>query len=598
MLHKFSLTLFVSLQMAICALSAQTLNERILAVENNLIPYVAAKDFKPWNLEERMRYHNVKGVSIAVINNFEVEWAKAYGWADTLRQVPMTTETMLSAGSISKLVMAAGALKMVESGQLGLDEPINQYLQSWKLGENDFTRQTPVTLRMLLSHTGGTSQSSYYGFEAGTTPLPTPLEVVSGASIAKSRAIGVIKTPNTGFQYSGGGSMVAQLAMMDASGAEFEPLMRRLVLDPLGMTASTFSQPLSPKYASKASWGYQQAPWYKGTPFVYPQQAAAGLYSTPTDLAKFLIDIQRCYQGKGQLFSQPTAKTMMQPQAVISEGNYIESIAAGPFLLQRRDNNSEKGIYFTFDGANAGFTAFAIANLTEGYGVVIMLNSGNDFNALGKEIRRSVALTYNWHKFLPEPVNVAPLSKTDLNAYAGRYRKDLDEVIYMQPEGNYLAETINQGKVIYCYPVQKDTIIFSDYNIKGWFVRDSTGQVIGLQNEYQTTYMPRMKADEFTATELFRQGKIEAAKAQIRGFGFDEYALTYRAYESYLNLDIAKAYLEVTEELFPKSSILTVRWGDYYALKNNRKMARKYYKKALLLNPGDDYIKSQLKSLK
>jgi CubicO group peptidase (beta-lactamase class C family) len=589
--------LLLALATAIAAQPSQ-LADRIKAVENNLIPFVPVEGFESWNIEERMRFYGVKGASVAVIHNFKVDWAKAYGWADTLRQIPMTTETMLSAGSISKLLMAAGAFQLVEAGKLTLDQPINQYLSSWKLAENDFTRQTPVTLRMLLSHTGGTSQSAYYGFEASVTDLPTPLEVVSGAPKSQSRAVGVIKQPGTGFQYSGGGSMVAQLAMMDASGEQFDPLMRRLVLDPLGLQSSTFTQPLAPAYAQRASWGYQDAAWYKGTPFVYPQQAAAGLYSTPTDLANFMIELQRCYQGKGDLLTQASLREMMREQAVLSEGSYKESIAAGPFLLQRRDNTEEKGIYFTFDGANAGFTAFAIANLTEGSGVVIMLNSGNDFNALGKEIRRAVAKTYNWYKFLPEPITPITLPNNILDEYTGRYRKGPDEVLYLRREGNYLVENINQGKAIYCFPTAKDSIVFTDFNIKGWFVRDAAGRVVGIQNAYQNAPLPRMKADEFTVSELFQKGDFEAAKAQIRTMGFDEYGITYQAYDSYRNLKVARAYLEVAQELFPKSSIVLTRWGDYFFLVNDKKTASEYYNKALLLNPSDTYLLERLQELK
>ena len=156
------------------------LDKQIKQVENNLIPYVPIKGFKGWNIIDRMKYYNVPGVSIAVIKDFKIAWAKGYGLADTTKKIPVTTETMFSAGSISKFLMAVTALKMVENKQIELEAPINNYLTSWKIAENDFTKKTPITLRMLLSHSAGTSQTSYFGFTPNQ-PLPNIVEILRGA---------------------------------------------------------------------------------------------------------------------------------------------------------------------------------------------------------------------------------------------------------------------------------------------------------------------------------------------------------------------------------------------------------------------------------
>jgi CubicO group peptidase (beta-lactamase class C family) len=572
---------------------------QIKAVENGLIPLVPVKGFKNWSIEERMKHHNILGVSIAVINNFKVEWVKAYGWADTARKIKMTTQTMVSAGSISKMVMAAGALKMVEEGTLALDKPINTFLSSWKLGENEFTKKTPVTLRMLLSHTGGTSQSAYFGYEADFKKFPTLVEILDGRSPDGTRRVGVVKEPNTGFQYSGGGSLIAQLAMMDVSKMDFEPLMRSLVFDKLGMSSATFEQPLSEKYAKRASWGYQYATWYKGTPYVYPQQAAAGLYSTPGDLAKFIVDLQLSYYGRGKILSSLMLKEMMKPQAIFSEGNVSkEQIAVGPFLYQRPDNTEEKGIYFNFDGANAGFIASAMGNLTEGYGVVIMVNSGNDYNGLCKEIRRSVAQAYGWYKFLPDAINPVQLDTVTLNSYTGRYRKNDNEVVFVSREGDHLLVRYNNDKPIYTFPVNKDTVVFTDFNIKGWFSRNAAGQITGIQNQYQTQAMPKMKEDEFSIEELFNLKRYEEAKALLRKSNTDENQITYMAYEKSKNYEVAKAILEVAEERFPKSSMVLANFAKLYLLYNNKAKALEYAERALKLDPLNKELRDQVEALK
>jgi CubicO group peptidase (beta-lactamase class C family) len=579
-------------------LKAQKISKKIVEVENSLMPLVPIEGLEGWNILDRMKYHNIQGASIAVINNYKVEWAKAYGWADTARKIPMTVETMLSAGSISKFILAAGAFDLVEQQKLSLNQPINNYLTSWKLGENDFTKKKPVTLKMLLSHTGGTSQSAYFGYEANTKKLPTIVEILDGKSPDGTRRVGVNKEPSTGFQYSGGGTLVAQLAMMDVSKTDFEPLIRSLVFNKLGMNNSTFEQPLSAKYASKASWGYQDAIWFKGTPYVYPQQGAAGLYSTATDLAKFIIEIQKAYKGKGKVLEQKSAFDMMKPQAIFSEGNVSkEQIAVGPFIYEQPQNTLEKGKYFYFDGANAGFIATAMGNLTEGYGFVVMVNSGNDYNGFCKEIRRAVAKTYNWYGFLPKSVKPINLTEKLLDEYTGRFKKDENTVVNVRRKEDYLVIKFNNDQDIFTFPIAKDTVLFTDYNIRGWFSRNDRGEVIGIQNEYQKEPMQRLNPTEFTMFELLRDKKYEVFKDNLRTSTKNEYELTYMAYEASRDLDAAKAILEVAEEKFPKSAIVFARWGDLYMMKGDKEKARQSYEKVLKFDPQDVETKKKLKSL-
>ena len=584
----------------------QGIQQRIQQVENGLIPYVPVEGFKTWNIAERMKYYDIQGVSIAVINNFKVEWAKGYGMADTTQKLPMTTETMLSAGSISKMVMAFGALQLVQNGQLSLDAPINNYLKSWQIAENDFTKKTPITLRMLLSHKAGTSQASYWGFTPDVKQLPTILDVLQGNPIAETRGVVVNSEPNKEFRYSGGGSMIAQLAVMDVANERFEDYTQRTIFGPLSMSNTTFAQPLPKPFQSRASWGYSAAAWYKGTPYVYPQLAAAGLYTTPTDLSKFIIELQNAYRGKSKLLEQSLAKKMLTPQATISEGGYREQIGLSPFLLQRIDNQEDKGMYFEHTGANAGFMAYAIGNFTEGYGAVIMLNSGDDFDGLGKEIRRAIAQTYGWYKFLPESVKPILLPVNELDKYVGRYRRGVDAVVHIRRENDYLVETIaeglNEGRAIYCFPVAPDTLVFTDFGVKGFIKKDSKGDVISLQTVWQNEPMLRMKAAEFTPHELLKQGNYAAAKEAYRQMNLNESQLTYMIYD-YMNKKTAdtnalKTLLELAEEKYPKSSMVFSRWGDFYVKMKDKSNALLNFEKALMLDPTDKTVQEAVKKLK
>ena len=175
-----------------------------------------------------------------------------------------------------------------------MEAPINNYLKNWKIANNEFTKKTPISLRMLLSHSAGTSQTSYFGFTPNQ-PLPIIVEILSGAKISDSRPVVVNREPNKEFRYSGGGSVVAQLALMDVSKQSFESLTQSILFDKLGIKNLTFTQLVSVKFAKQCAWAYSSASWFKGMPYIYPQQVAAGLYSTPTDLAIFFIDIQKSY---------------------------------------------------------------------------------------------------------------------------------------------------------------------------------------------------------------------------------------------------------------------------------------------------------------
>jgi tetratricopeptide (TPR) repeat protein len=272
--------------------------------------------------------------------------------------------------------------------------------------------------------------------------------------------------------------------------------------------------------------------------------------------------------------------------------------------LERSDNENESGKYFEHQGANAGFIAFAMGSVVGGNGVVIMLNSGDDFNAFGTELRRSVAGVYQWPNFLPDPIDPVSLNENIIDSYVGRYRKDRDEVLTLSREGNYLVERINDGRDIYCFPISKDTIVFTDYNIKGYFIRDSKGKVLGLKNEYQAEgqLMPKMKQDEFTPSELLKAGRYTEAKEAFRALNLNEYQITYVAYnwlnKKPMNPDAVKSLLEVAVEQHPASAIVYSRWGDFFMAIGDKIAAEKSYRKSLELEPGNKDVMESLQKLK
>lgn len=465
----------------------QKLDPRQKAVEEGLSTYIPVIGQTKWTLRERMSAYKIPGVSIAVVHQGKLAWAQGYGWADTLRRIPVTPETLFSAGSISKPVAALAALQLVEQGKLALDTPINRYLTSWQIAENEFTRQRPVTLRHLLSHTAGATQHGFWGIQP-EDPFPTVVQIVNGDSIAQSRRVDINFLPGSQWRYSGGGVMIAQLAVMDQTKKPYADFVRQTVFTRLGMTHSTFEQPLPARYKDQAAWAYCRQNWFKGKPYVYPQQAAAGLYTTPTDLAKLLIELQRAYQGKSTILSQSIARAMLQPQSynIFGHSGYsVDRMALdstdmglGFFLTQRTDGQSDQ--YFFHSGQNAGYVSMFIGSVHEGNGVVVMVNE-NDGTGIINEIVRSVAQVYQWPNVLLKAIEPLPVESNQLAEYEGVYKRN-DELIHLTQQGNHLVQkgsTWTMG--IDAYPVDSDTIRFTDYVTTGVFLRDTHGKIKACQ---------------------------------------------------------------------------------------------------------------------
>src|SRR5215207_10452393 len=189
-------------------------------VGRGLLPPVLIKGAPAWSIEERLRHYKVPGVSVAVIKDFKVEWARGYGFKDAEAREPVTERTLFQAGSISKPVAAMTILKKVEQGKLSLDEDVNARLASWKLPENEFTAKRKVTLANLLSHTAGLTVHGFPGYGVGAA-VPTLPQVLDGAPPANTAPVRVDLEPGTRFRYSGGGTTVMQLALEDVENRPF-----------------------------------------------------------------------------------------------------------------------------------------------------------------------------------------------------------------------------------------------------------------------------------------------------------------------------------------------------------------------------------------
>ena len=218
---------------------------------------IGGEPLATWSIAERMAFYKVPGVSIAVIKDGKIAWAKGYGVLEAGKPQLVDTQSLFQAASISKPTATIAALRLVEQGKLSLDAPINDALKSWKIPENEFTRKSPVTLPHILSHGAGFTVHGFPGYAAGA-PVPTVQQVLDGAKPANTPAIRIDKLPGASWRYSGGGYTVMQLAMMEAAGKDFVALTDELVLRPAGMTRSTYAQPLPETSRSNAATAHLQ----------------------------------------------------------------------------------------------------------------------------------------------------------------------------------------------------------------------------------------------------------------------------------------------------------------------------------------------------
>jgi CubicO group peptidase (beta-lactamase class C family) len=356
--------------------------QRIAAVENGLVAEKGGA--ARVRILDRMQQLNVPGASVAVIRGFKIEWAKGYGVADRQTAAPVAPQTLFQAASTSKPVAALGALKLVERGQLDLDRDVNAYLKSWKVPQNQFTRQHAVDLRSLLSHTAGTTVHGFGGYEAGAR-VPTLRQVLDGVKPANSPPIRVDKVPGSGSRYSGGGIEIEQRLMMDVTNKPFPELMRNLVLSPLEMTASTYQQPLPKELRGRAASGHDGGGHViRGKWHVYPEMAAAGLWTNPAEMSRYVIEVMLASEGRSQkVLKREMVNQMLTPQ----NGG---PCGLGPFIEIRR-----RGKRFTHNGANAGFRCAFVGLLERGDGAVVMTNSDNGDPLVG-ELLKSIASAYGW----------------------------------------------------------------------------------------------------------------------------------------------------------------------------------------------------------
>lgn len=421
-------------------------------------------------IREQMKKRHITGLSIAIIQDGKIIKAKGYGFVDNTGKTPVTPSTLFQAGSISKSVAAVGALKLTEQGVLSLDEDVNAKLRTWKVPENEFTRDKKVTLRGLLSHTTGLTVHGFPGYEVGT-PIPSVVQILDGTSPANTPAVRVDFVPGSRWRYSGGGYTVMQQLLLDVTNKAFPTYMQEAVLGPMGMKESTYQQPLPANKASLTATGYYgDRSEVKGRWHIYPEMAAAGLWTTPSDLARFAIGIQQAFAGKsGSVLSQAMTRQMLTDQK--------DNDGLGVFLQGKGQT-----MRFGHNGRDEGFDALMTAGAETGQGVVIMINANDNSHMMGR-IVDAVARLYHWPNYegkVPPQRTAVPVPAKQLAAYEGRYEFANNQMITFMASNGRLTVLTDGFPDEEFVPESTTRFASTDRNNYLIFTPDAAGEVTAL----------------------------------------------------------------------------------------------------------------------
>jgi CubicO group peptidase (beta-lactamase class C family) len=404
---KFAPWLLVAGSVALLAAAqTQPRDARRNLVELSLAPAVvlAGEPSRTKTLAAEMRHLAVPGVSIAVIDHAAIAWVEGYG-ATSKEGAPVTPSTRFQAGSISKAITALGVLRAAAAGTVSLDRPVNDYLTSWKLPDGEKGHASEVTLRRLLSHTAGLNVQFFPGYEIDG-PQPGVVDILDGRPPANTSAIRITAAPGSEWRYSGGGYLVAQQVVTDVSREPFALWAKQAILDPATMAESSFDPPSGGLYALGHLAGGKPVP---GGYHLYPEGAAAGLWTTPTDLAHALLALSASIAGEPRaILPQAIARIVLDP---VFPGESVGFDTGG----------SEANRWIAKGGDTNGFAAYMVLYPSRGQGAVVMTNSAAG-STLARDVMRGIAQAYHWPDFGPRTRRAVPFDQEHLTHLPGTYR--------------------------------------------------------------------------------------------------------------------------------------------------------------------------------
>nr|WP_321486196.1 serine hydrolase domain-containing protein [uncultured Draconibacterium sp.] len=432
------------------------------------------------SITKKMLDYNIPALSLTVINKGNIEWSDIYRNANFQESNHLDCSSIFQAASLSKPVTFLAALRMYSAGRIDLDKNIQEYLKDFVLPQGKQTADNPVTFRNIFSHTSGINPGGYQGY-VRNIPMPTDLEILRGSDRSNTPAIEVIAPPNERLAYSGGGYTLAELALQDIFDDKFSNIMQKWILEPAVMKHSEFTQPLPASDSILVATAHAQSgEVIEGGWRNYPEQAAAGLWSNSIDLAKFLIEIYKAYQGKSSIFSQADIRSIIDQER---DGSVYG------FLL----NRSGDDISLTHYGGNAGYRTGMTISLTSGNGLVYLINSDNG-EALGNELLLSASQVYGWRHFPQTTVQRKPIESEILKNLPGKYKwnNQIDLLITYDEGNNNVSLNFPNGDEYKLVPIVDKELDFIHPNtgIEVSFLKKDNFQSFTLYGEKAFKYLP------------------------------------------------------------------------------------------------------------
>ncbi len=415
-------------------------------------------------------------------------------------------------------------------------------------------------------------------------------QVLDGAPPANTAPVRVDLDPGTQYRYSGGGYTIAQLAMTDVTGQPFPALMQKLVLGPLGMKESTYEQPLPAPLVAGAAAGYgADGKPVEGKRHVYPEMAAAGLWTTPSDLARFAIGMQKMLGGGKGPLSKAMAENMITPRR--------EDYGLGFGI---RDEGRAK--YFMHGGSDEGFLSQLTASANRGYGAVVMANS-NAARPVIEEILRSIAAVYYWEGFQIDAIPAAKLPPEALAIFAGRYRLDADTMLVVTPAGAGLDVKVALGHGFALVPVSKQGFVRRDEETRYTFGRRPDGGAeLVVSDRSKSVTAPRVDKNVRVPAEDLEDGRVDEALAGYKKIKasdpsdpavaetrFNQIGYGYLQSKDYPK---AVAAFRLNTELYPDSANTYDSLGEALEASGDKAGAIAMYKKCIEVasRPGSENV--------
>ena len=575
-----------------------------------LLSRFVAPNKQELSYDDFLKHYKVPGLSFAVVDNYQVVYSHTAGLKETGTQNKIDSNTAFSTASISKPVTATIVAMLAEQGKLELDAPVSQYLRRWSIPTSQFTQNKPITFRHLLTHTAGTSQGGFADFNLGDD-IPTPIESLNGIKLPRYNSpISVNFTPESDWEYSGGGYVIAQIAIEDITGKSLQQLAEDMIFTPLNMQHTTMFQNGHPKFLSnvaKAHDGHQKV--MKDGIIICPQIAPSGMWSTAIDMAKFTIEYQKALAGKPtKVISKWVAEATTKVHSLKKVGGW----SAGWMRMEAKGNLD----WFSHGGSNTGTGGHVMSTMQGGKGIIVFINALTpQRNPAIDALIDSIISLMNWRQTVDSSQSIP--DKNLITKMLGRYLSPFDQIITIKKQGDNL---------IYNNPLQIGGGNFQGkmfYQGQGKFALENNSNLFGIENSpkdkqaYLTVYRAGTSLKDFAMRKLAYNEVLpfEIAETQSKLKTIEAYkawqkqrpqskmlatntlnragymALAQKKFNTAIN------YFSVYTALYPEDANAFDSLAEAYMTKGDTELAITYYKKSLSLDSQNQNAIDMLRKL-